>query len=130
MTGERQRQRVVKRRAEKTLSNAIDLISHSTRRRLPFVPQPHKAYPRVVFIVSFETGVLKECNKSMLSEIMSFKSFRDMELFVEPGKMVLPTTDCFTFVGNVRLCHEEETVVQAEYDRIRIMEKTVSCELA
>ena len=47
---------------------------------LPLVPQPHKAYPRVVFIVSFESGVLKECNKAMVEEIMSFKSFRDMEV--------------------------------------------------
>jgi len=91
---------------------------------LPLVPQPHKAFPRVVFIVSFESGVLKECNKAMVEEIMNFKSFRDMELFVEPGKMVMPTTDCFTFVGNVRMCHEDEKVVQAEYDRIRVMEKS------
>ena len=51
--------------------------------QLPSVPQPHKAYPRVIFIVSFESGILKECNKAMVEEIMNFKSFRDMELFVE-----------------------------------------------
>ncbi|GMH98712.1 hypothetical protein TrST_g13618 [Triparma strigata] len=109
---------------DQVTSTADAYLDEAAWEKLPSVPQPHKAYPRVIFIVSFESGILKECNKAMVEEIMNFKSFRDMELFVEEGKQVEPTTDCFTFVGNVRLCHEKEAVVQAEYDRIREMEKT------
>ena len=92
--------------------------------KLPFYPPRHKAFPRVVFMISYKEGILKEFNPKFLAEIKKFRSFRDMEIFVKPGQKVLPTTDCFTFVGNLRLCHVDEKVVQGEYDRIREMENS------
>ena len=92
--------------------------------KLPMYPTRHKAFPRVVFMISYEEGILKEFNPKFLAEIKRFRSFRDMEIFVKPGQKVLPTTDCFTFVGNLRLCHVDEKVVQGEYDRIREMENS------
>jgi biotin carboxylase len=84
----------------------------------------HLKFPRIAFLVSFETGVLKEVNPKHLLEIQGFKSFRAMEVFVHPGQTVLPTTDCFTFLGNVRLCHEDEDAVTKDYERIRVLEKS------
>jgi len=91
---------------------------------LPQYPPRHKAFPRVVFMISYEEGVLKEFNPKFFEEIKKFRSFRAMELFIQPGQKVMPTTDCFTFVGNLRMCHVDEAVVQGEYDRIREMEQS------
>ena len=51
-----------------------------------------------------------------------FRSFVAMEIFVQAGQKVSPTVDCFTFVGNMRLTHSDEAVVNAEYARVREIE--------
>ena len=90
----------------------------------PCIPTRHRMFPRCAFIVSYSDGMLKEVNSGYLSEITKFSSYRGMEIFVQPGKPIKPTTDCFTFVGNVLLCHESLEQVEKDYARIREIENT------
>ena len=71
-----------------------------------------------------ESGVLKNVNEKYLEEIRGFKSFVAMEIFLKPGQKVSPTVDCFTFVGNMRLTHNDEAVVTADYERVREIESS------
>ena len=90
--------------------------------RIPDIPLAHISHPRVIFLVSFKSGKLKSMNQAYLEEIQNFPSFRAIEVYVKSGQEVLPTTDCFTFLGNVRLCHSSEEQVKKDYARIREME--------
>lgn len=92
--------------------------------KIPLVPQLHVKYPRCVFMVNYTDGMLKEVNKSMLKEICEFSSYRGHEVFVKEGTMTYKTTDCFTFLANVLLCHESLEVIEQHYARIREMENT------
>jgi len=89
---------------------------------LPLLPPRHKAFPRVCFIVSYETGILKKVNETLYKEILKMQSYRNIQLFVNVGGKVKPTTDSFTFVGQVELCHVDEGIVERDYNRIHEIE--------
>jgi len=105
------------------VSAACDSILDEEKfKRLPDLPPVHKAFPRVCFIVSYVSGILIEVREDLYKEILGMQSFRNIQLFVEKGKKVMPTTDSFTFVGQVTLCHVDESVVEKDYERIHEIE--------
>lgn len=68
------------------------------------------------------SGVLKEINEAFVDEIESMASLKGYEFFLRPGQSIVPTVDCFTFGGLVKLFHTDKDVVSANYDRLRAME--------
>lgn len=50
------------------------------------------------------------------------RSFGRCEIYVKLGQNIVPTINGFTFGGVVVLKHAEQTVVDADYARIREME--------
>ena len=89
---------------------------------VPKLPTTRKGHGALAFMVSYSSGVLKNVNEKYLEEIRGFKSFVAMEIFLKPGQKVSPTVDCFTFVGNMRLAHNDEAIVTADYERVREIE--------
>jgi hypothetical protein len=80
-----------------------------------------------VFLVSLESVVGKTGSvlKSIpgVDEIADFSSFRRMELLTQPGQVVHPTVNCFTRPGSVQLIHETPAQLQADYERVRALER-------
>lgn len=80
-----------------------------------------------VFLVSLESVVGKTGSvlKSIpgVDEIADFSSFRRMELLTQPGQVVHPTVNCFTRPGSVQLVHETPAQLQADYERVRALER-------
>jgi len=80
-----------------------------------------------VFLVSLEEVVGKNGKvlKSIpgVDEIADFSSFRRMELLTQPGQTLLPTVNCFTRPGSVQLVNETPGLLQADYERVRALEK-------
>jgi hypothetical protein len=54
--------------------------------------------------------------------IRRLRSFRKMELAVQPGMSQKRTTDCFTRPGSVQLCHEDASVLAHDVGIIRALE--------
>ena len=80
-----------------------------------------------VFLVALNNVVGKDGSivKSIpgVDEIAEFASFRRMELLTQPGKLLLPTKDCFTRPGSVQLVNEIPMTLQSDYERIRELEE-------
>lgn len=68
-----------------------------------------------------QTGVLREV--SDLDAIRSLRSFRKVDLLTQPGALVTPTVDCFTSPGAVQLVHANVSVLEADQDAVRALER-------
>lgn len=67
-------------------------------------------------------SALRSINQTFLDEISAMNSVVGSEIFVKVGQPLLPTVDCFTFGGLVKLFHANLDVLLADNDRIREME--------
>ena len=84
---------------------------------LPLQPTEMKKYGREVFLVARQNGVC--ASLPGVAEIRAMRSFRKLDMHVQPGSTVVPTIDCFTRPGSVQLVHEDEAIVLADHARIR-----------
>ncbi|XXT17134.1 ATP-grasp domain-containing protein [Sorangium sp. So ce429] len=57
-------------------------------------------------------------------ELESLPSFQFADYFVEAGQRLSLTVDCYTQPGIVFLAHQDPSVLEADYDRIRQLEST------
>ena len=59
----------------------------------------------------------EECHGSRLARITPPPAFfaRKQQVFVRAGQEAVPTVDCFTWGGVVKLCHADEAVLDADY---------------
>ena len=87
---------------------------------LPLQPTEMKKYGREVFLVARQNGVC--ASLPGVAEIRAMRSFRKLDMHVQPGSTVVPTIDCFTRPGSVQLVHEDEAIVLADHARIRALE--------
>lgn len=85
-------------------------------------PAVRRKFGRLKFLVSYVQGELVYWNEEYLAEIRSMPSFRGMQLFLAPGDRVHLTTNCFTWLGCVKLVHEDEEVLLADYRRVEEMQ--------
>jgi len=53
------------------------------------------------------------------------KSFVQFDVLPKVGDRIHVTIDCFTAVGSVTLSHVQRTIVEADHQRIRQLEKTM-----
>ena len=90
--------------------NQVDLtcslyLNRSMWDDLPVVPHVRKNYCNMLFVVSFKGGIVEEVASETLAEIQAMPSYHGIEMFVNAGSKVEPTTDCFSWLGNVQLVH-------------------------
>jgi len=97
---------------------------------IPSVPGGRQAYGRAKFLCvhdaqvgNMEKPTLVGFGEEAMKEIRSMPSYVGFEPFKKPGNPLWATTDCFTWAGVVKLCHESLEQLQQDYDRVRSLEK-------
>ena len=88
--------------------------------KIPALPRDMTCNGREVFLVSRIEGVIKSIPG--IDIVMNLKSFVKCEMCVQPGDNLKKTIDCFTRPGSIQLMHEDEKVVERDYERIRELE--------
>lgn len=72
-----------------------------------------------------EEGILAHLDPVVFERLQSLPSFHFVEMFAKPGKMLKRTIDCYTFGGVVRLIHESEEQLEADYASLREIEQNL-----
>jgi biotin carboxylase len=80
-----------------------------------------KKHLLVKFLISGQSGKVKKIN--FLDEIKALPSFINMNLNTKIGDQVAQTIDLITSAGTVYLCHENEQVIQNDYNKIASIEQ-------
>jgi biotin carboxylase len=95
-------------------SSTIDCYTHdsSVFDSLPFHPVVLKS-GRMKWLISYVAGTLKGVEST--DRIQELQSYRAMDLWVETGKEVHITKNCFTWGGCVKMCHEQEEQMDKDY---------------
>lgn len=65
---------------------------------------------------------MSRVNQAFVEEIAQMSSVLGFEIFLKPGQQVIPTIDCFTFGGLVKMYHSNLEVIAEDWNRIRQME--------
>ncbi|KAJ1463261.1 ATP-grasp domain-containing protein [Pelagophyceae sp. CCMP2097] len=84
-------------------------------------PQKLLKSGRIKYLLVHHAGTLVEISAAGLAIITSLASYTGHEIFVHVGDRVIPTVDCFSWGGIVKLVHAEESVVAADYAVIEKM---------
>ena len=98
-----------------------------------FFGQPfnRKKFGSLKWLCSFKEGPFKEYCAEDVAEIKKMESYRGHQFFVKPGSKIRKTTNCFTWVGCVRLTHEDEDVLKRDMARYtylaRFYQPDVNC---
>jgi biotin carboxylase len=87
---------------------------------LPAVPKPKKA-GRIKILISYHAGEIKKIK--CVDKVKSLPSYREFCMFVEEGKAITLTTNCFTWLGFVTLCHEDEGQIADDYKALERIEQ-------
>jgi len=85
-------------------------------RDLPPLPPP-KLYAAgcIKYLLTHQAGVLQGINQPALDEITNLESYRGHEVFLDIGKPVIPTKDCFSWGGCVKLVHPTQEGLERDY---------------
>ncbi|KDO25947.1 hypothetical protein SPRG_08601 [Saprolegnia parasitica CBS 223.65] len=87
---------------------------------LPKMPTSLRAHGIKTTLVSYEHGTLQAMPG--LAEIEAMASYVDKKIRHTEGVVMAPTIDMFTTPGCVLMVHEDASVLQADYERIRELE--------
>jgi len=98
-------------------------LSQSEFDALPDVCGDEREYGFKVDFVSSVSGELVRLDH--LDEMRAMKSFVQFDVLPKVGDRIHVTIDCFTAVGSVTLSHVQRTIVEADHQRIRQLEKTM-----
>lgn len=80
-----------------------------------------------VTLVSYKEGILKDYPG--MKEIEAMPSFMSSMILLHPGDRVAKTIDMFNYPGSILLCNADKAQMQADFDRIRELEKDGFCSL-
>lgn len=80
-----------------------------------------KKYLWAKMLISSQSGIVKKIN--FLDEIKALPSFKGISLYTDLGQRVEKTVDLVSIPGIVYLCHEDEQVIQNDYEKISILEQ-------
>ena len=91
--------------------------------------QPYKIlkHARTVYLTSYVSGKIKSIPGEAL--LRKLPSFFQMRLRSQPGSDLEPTKNFFSCPGFVNLVHENENILQQDYEAIRQIERTDLFEL-
>ena len=92
--------------------------------QMPQAPEERFGFGRVLFIVVNTCGELQEINPAFTREINSMTSVKDMEYFPKRGQTICKTIDCFSFGGMIKLFNKDLSILESDYQRIRVMESS------
>jgi len=73
--------------------------------------------------ISYSDGILKSID--YLDAIKKLPSFHKLDMYINVGERIHPTIDLIGIPGTVFLLHEDENVVQKDYETICELEKTM-----
>lgn len=76
-----------------------------------------------MFLILYDSGEVKAVNAELMAEIQSMASFVAMEIFPQIGEQMKKTVDCFTFGGVLKFVNSDSGQLEADYARIREIEK-------
>eukprot|EP00456_Euglypha_rotunda_P033824 TRINITY_DN2609_c0_g1_i5.p1 TRINITY_DN2609_c0_g1~~TRINITY_DN2609_c0_g1_i5.p1 ORF type:complete len:368 (+),score=43.31 TRINITY_DN2609_c0_g1_i5:164-1105(+) len=101
---------------------ALDaLLDEKAFEAIPEFPVLKNYYGIEVFLVSQVDGKLISFPR--LEEVKKLKTFFQLDLLIKPGDKIKKTIDCISRPGSVRLCGPDKYDLEADYLRIRDMEK-------
>ena len=89
---------------------------------LPDVPRSMNKAGREAFVVARQSGVLRAIPG--IGVVRKLASFLREEVMVRPPTFMPRTVDCFTRPASFQLLHADESVVEADYQRIRDLESS------
>jgi hypothetical protein len=84
-------------------------------------PPMRVAAGRIKFLLFHRSGFLNENEaafETALATIKGLESYRAHELFVKPGQEVIPTVDCFSWGGVVKLANPSDEKLFEDYNVI------------
>ena len=81
----------------------------------PLPPQPLLAAGTIKFLLVHQAGALRSVNQAVVDKIKALESYRGYEIFVKPGSRVIPTQNCFSWGGVVKLNHASADQVLRDY---------------
>lgn len=87
---------------------------------LPDLPTGHYRYGRELKVVSEVEGKIKSIPGIDIAR--GLRSFFKCEMFVQPGGQLVKTTDLFSQPGSIMLIHDDQKVVEEDYEAIRAIE--------
>ena len=103
------------------INSTLDaFLGPSASDALPSRPEPLRKAGREVFLVSRQSGTIASTNSDAACRLPSFAK---LELAVQPGSVLAPTTDSFTRPGSVQLIHADPAQVARDYVAISHLEE-------
>ena len=81
----------------------------------PLPPAPLLASGTIKFLLVHEDGTLDKIDDAVVRRIKALASYRGYEIFVEAGKTVEATRNCFSWGGVVKLNHADPQQVLDDY---------------
>ena len=81
----------------------------------PLPPAPLLASGTIKFLLVHEDGTLDKIDDAVVRRIKALASYRGYEIFVEAGKKVEATRNCFSWGGVVKLNHADPQQVLDDY---------------
>ena len=82
------------------------------------LPPPFKAFGTIKYLLVHRAGTLARVRREAIALIEKMESYRGHEVFVQEGRTVVPTQDCFTWGGVVKLANVNQASLQRDYDTI------------
>src|SRR3990167_3088561 len=81
---------------------------------------PLNAHGMYVFLIASEERLMKKINYPVLS---SLRSYYDNHLYTQANQKLIKTKDLISSPGVVYLCHENNQILQSDYQKLREYEK-------
>jgi len=83
--------------------------------RPPLPPPTLHASGCIKYLLTHKAGTLQAVDQKALATLTSLPSYRGHEIFLDLGKPVIPTKDCFSWGGCVKLTHLDQAQRDADY---------------
>lgn len=100
-------------------------ILHKNRfLELPDEPQLRKAHGYLKWLINYKYGDFNGVDEKSLAQMKSNESYRNHQIFIQKGKVVYPTCNCFTWGGCVKMVNKNETKLLEYYRELEILEET------
>lgn len=99
---------------------ALDaLVDDPNYDNLPSLPPPTlHAAACLKYLLTHKAGVLDAVDDVALASVTRLPSYQGHEIFLDVGTHVIPTKDCFSWGGVVKLAHKDPAQLQQDYSFI------------
>jgi biotin carboxylase len=91
---------------------------------LPDMPRSRRAYGSLKWLINYERGIYHGTQTLGIRELTSLESYRGHQIFFSPNKYVVPTQNCFTWAGCVKLTHSDPDILNQHCRRLEVLEQS------